>query len=75
MKETAPKKVEKVYGKVTGFAATTTTDSLGTTFSKNALEKMLDYYEKNPFVYYNHDKSQPPVAKVISQRIVKAKDF
>lgn len=73
--ENAPRKVEKVYGRVKGYASTTTTDSLGTRFDLSALKKMLEYYQQNPFIYYNHDRSRPPIGRVVSQRIVKANDF
>jgi phage head maturation protease len=73
--ESTSRKVDKVYGRVKGYASTTTTDTLGMRFTKNALEKMLEYYKQNPFIYYNHDKSRPPIGRIISQRIVKVENF
>lgn len=72
---TAPRKVEKAYGRVKGYLSTTTEDSLGTRFTKSVLEKMLEYYQQNPFIYYNHDRSKPPIGRIISLRIVKVEDF
>lgn len=73
--ENEPRKVDKVYGRVKGYASTTTTDTLGTRFTNKALEKMLEYYQQNPFIYYNHDKSRPPIGRIISQRIVKVENY
>lgn len=70
-----PTKVEKVYGRTKGYITTTTTDSVGEQFTLNALLKMRNFYQQNPYSYLDHDRSQPPVGRLTSLRIVVLDDF
>jgi phage head maturation protease len=69
-----PTKLEKVFGKVNGIAMSTKTDLHGEKFTIDALQKMLDFHKQNPFVFHNHDRSQPPVGRVVSAKIVEIAD-
>jgi hypothetical protein len=73
--EGVPKKVDVVYGKIKGYAVTTSPDSFGRVFTMNILEKSLEFFKQNPFIYLDHDRSRPPIARLVSQRIVKTDGY
>ena len=64
-----------VYGDIKGYIATTQVDKLGQKFTREELEEFCRTIPEKPFIYYEHDLSKPPVAKIINQRIVQIEDY
>lgn len=63
--------------KITGILAATSSDSLGTSLSKESLRSLQKQIDSRPELQYlssKHDISKPPVGKIISTKIVKIKD-
>src|SRR4051794_26489943 len=55
---------------VSGFAATWDLDRVGDRFDPSSLDKALStFMSTNPVVLYQHDKSRPPIGKIIEARI------